>query len=59
LSAISRLERGKSAYWIEMLVYHRTYRASKIVRDGFRDDTWTAGSAACSSHATGLTSRRV
>ena len=24
-----------------MLVYHRTYRASKIVRDGFRDDTWT------------------
>jgi hypothetical protein len=31
----------KYAYWIEMLVYHRTYRASKIVRDGFRDDTWT------------------
>jgi hypothetical protein len=35
------LSRGKYAYWIEMLVYHRTYRASKIVRDGFRDDTWT------------------
>jgi hypothetical protein len=24
-----------------MLVYHRTYRASRILRDGFRDDTWT------------------
>ena len=24
-----------------MLVYHRTYRANKILRDGFRDDTWT------------------
>jgi hypothetical protein len=24
-----------------MLVYHRTYRASSILRDGFRDDTWT------------------
>ena len=40
MSAIARLEQGKYAYWIEMLVYHRTYRASKIVRDGFRDDTW-------------------
>ena len=39
--AISRRDEGEYAYLSEMVVYHRTYRASKIVRNGFRDDTWT------------------